>query len=228
MEEKNISLIETSDGSHTILIDGGNESYHSINGAITEAKHVYIHAGLEHYLAHSSKSTIRIGEIGFGMGLNAVCVLEYALAHPELSFELQSIEYDPLPIEVLLSLNYAKQLGIEEKYVEQIVRAEWNKRTEILPNMSIIKEHADALEFEFENESIDVLFFDPFAPDKIESPLWSIPFFRRMNNYLKVRGVLTTYCAKGVVRRGLQEAGFQVERLPGPPGKREILRATKL
>lgn len=228
MEEKKIALIETSDGSHTILIDGGNESYHSTNGAITESKHVYIRAGLEHFLEQTSSREVRIGEIGFGMGLNAVCVLEYALAHPELSFEMQSIEYEPLPTDVLLSLNYAERLGMEKEHVEQIFRAEWNARTGILPNLTLIKEHADALDFNFENESIDVLFFDPFAPDKVESPLWSVPFFKKMRACLRKNGILTTYCAKGIVRRRLQEAGFNVERLPGPPGKREILRATKL
>jgi len=215
-------LVITSDGSHTIFIPSLGEHYHSIHGAIQESEHVFIQTGLAFI---KKKSPIRVLEIGFGTGLNALLTLKYATIN-NLSIEYTSIEKYPLqPAEYNL-LNYGIILGNEwEQVFTELHQCPWEQKNEIIPQFKLTKLPIDLVTIDFEN-AFDLIFFDAFGPD-IQPELWSESVFQTMCRALCFGGILVTYSAKGQVRRNLQAAGFKVERLTGPPGKREMLRATK-
>jgi len=224
----------TADGSHTLYIPEMEEHYHSVNGAIQESLHVYIEAGLIHYFfethlhiehidIHNKKQTINVLEFGFGTGLNAFLTL-VETEKRNLKINYTSIEKYPLPTAVTNQLNYAK--GFPKKLqacFAQIHACEWGRFVKISDNFQIKKIQADFSDFEFD-DNFDVIFYDAFAPDK-QQEVWSQEIFNKIYQHTNSDGILTTYCAKGNIRRMMQTAGFQTERIPGPPGKREMLRA---
>jgi tRNA U34 5-methylaminomethyl-2-thiouridine-forming methyltransferase MnmC len=208
----------TADGSHTLFLPEINEHYHSINGAVQEALHVYINAGFN----LCRKENIRVLELGFGAGLNVLLTaMESRKRGIEVSYT--SIENDPLPQAIINQLNY---IELDKALFQQIHAAEWNKAVPLLPSFTLHKIEADFTAFNF-NDYFDVIYYDAFAPDK-QAEVWSQELFDRIFRVLNPGGILTTYCAKGNIRRMLQQAGFAVERIPGPPGKREMLRACSI
>ena len=233
-------LITTNDGSCTLFVPEIEEHYHSVKGACTESQHIFIKQGLK----ASTASTPRVLEIGFGTGLNALLTLIEAEKEEKL-VHYTSLELYPLNWELIEQLDYphlklttdseaentripAEQL-IEE-WFEQLHQAPWNEPIAITKRFSLHKVHTDITLWINQNgdERFDVVYFDAFSPEK-QPELWTPEIFGALYAMMKNEGVLVTYCAKGVVRRSLQNAGFKVERLPGPPnGKREILRATRL
>lgn len=214
-------LFITKDGSHTLFVPEIDECYHSTHGAIQESIHVFIEAGLKQF----TKTEINVLEIGFGTGLNAFLSLEQAkIGKSKIHFT--TIEKYPVELEKALKLNYANGYSDESKYeFELIHKVKWNEESNINPFFSITKYKGDFTQFDFEGK-YDVIFFDAFSPEK-QPEMWSEAMFKKIYQLSNSGAILTTYCAKGIVRRALQSAGFTVERLPGPPGKREILRATK-
>ena len=212
----------TSDGSHTLYMPDMDEHYHSVNGAIQESEHVFIEAGL-HRL---SKKEIRVLEIGFGTGLNAfLTLLDSMQADRHITY--YSMELYPLDIALVQNLNYGKVLcAREEDMFMALHEAPWNQSASITPNFTLHKMKGDCNQAELPNE-IDLVYFDAFAPDK-QPEMWNQELFNKLYFRMNAGGILTTYCAKGAVRRTMKESGFSVERIPGPPGKREMLRATKL
>lgn len=212
----------TSDGSHTLYMPDMDEHYHSVNGAIQESEHVFIEAGL-HRL---SKKEIRVLEIGFGTGLNAfLTLLDSMQADRHITY--YSMELYPLDIALVQNLNYGKVLcAREEDMFMALHEAPWNQSASITPNFTLHKMKGDCNQAELPNE-IDLVYFDAFAPDK-QPEMWNQELFNKLYFRMNEGGILTTYCAKGAVRRTMKESGFSVERIPGPPGKREMLRATKL
>ena len=212
----------TSDGSHTLYMPDMDEHYHSVNGAIQESEHVFIEAGL-HRL---SKKEIRVLEIGFGTGLNAfLTLLDSRQADRHITY--YSMELYPLDIALVQNLNYGKVLcAREEDLFMALHEAPWNQSASITPNFTLHKMKGDCNQAELPNE-IDLVYFDAFAPDK-QPEMWNQELFNKLYFRMNAGGILTTYCAKGAVRRTMKESGFSVERIPGPPGKREMLRATKL
>ena len=212
----------TSDGSHTLYMPDMDEHYHSVNGAIQESEHVFIEAGL-HRL---SKKEIRVLEIGFGTGLNAfLTLLDSRQADRHITY--YSMELYPLDIALVQNLNYGKVLCAgEEDMFMALHEAPWNQSASITPNFTLHKMKGDCNQAELPNE-IDLVYFDAFAPDK-QPEMWNQELFNKLYFRMNEGGILTTYCAKGAVRRTMKESGFSVERIPGPPGKREMLRATKL
>ena len=220
------SIITTSDGSKTIQIEGWNEQYHSIHGALQEAKHVYINAGLKTFLERQPKqNALTVLEIGFGTGLNALLT---ALESLNISQEIcyHGIEAYPVEAEELQALGYHTLIGSDPSIFQNIHNCSWHETHKILPHFSIVKRQAFFSDIA-EANAFDVIYFDAFGP-RVQPDLWIESIFKKMYEALRPNGLLVTYCAKGSVRRCMQAVGFEVERLPGPPGKREMLRAIKL
>ena len=220
------SIITTSDGSKTIQIEGWNEQYHSIHGALQEAKHVYINAGLKTFLERQPKqNALTLLEIGFGTGLNALLT---ALESLNISQEIcyHGIEAYPVEAEELQALGYHTLIGSDPSIFQNIHNCSWHENHKILPHFSIVKRQAFFSDIA-EVNAFDVIYFDAFGP-RVQPNLWIESIFKKMYEALRPNGLLVTYCAKGSVRRCMQAVGFEVERLPGPPGKREMLRAVKL
>ena len=218
-----MKLEQTADGSYTLYVPELDEHYHSVKGALTESKHIFIDMGLK----HAAATEPRILEIGLGTGLNCFLTLMEAEASRR-KVHYTGIERFPLTLEVVRSLDYPSVIGQghTEDYFA-IHQAPWEEDVELSPWFTLHKTEGDFTRHQFE-KGYDIIYFDAFAPEK-QPEMWSQPLFDILYSILNEGGILTTYCAKGVVRRMLQEAGFKVERLPGPPGgKREILRATKI
>jgi tRNA U34 5-methylaminomethyl-2-thiouridine-forming methyltransferase MnmC len=216
------SLLITSDGSHTLFVKEIDESYHSTHGAIQESQHIFIESGLK----QCKKPEISVLEIGFGTGLNAFLALLEA-ENKEKTIDYITLERYPIEIETAFKLNYPKQIDIKKQALfEALHKAKWNDKTTITRNFTLTKVLTDFTQYSF-CSNFDVVFFDAFSPEK-QPEMWTQELFTNIFNRCNPNAVLTTYCAKGIVRRNLQNAGFVVERLPGPPGKREILRAKKV
>ena len=214
----------TEDGSHTLFVPELNEHYHSTHGAVQESMHVYINAGLH----ECTKKQIHILEIGFGTGLNAYLSLLEA-EKDQKKIEYTALELFPVPLEKATLLNYSEGKSTTEKewYIKSHT-SEWNSKQVISPYFSIEKLNTDVSNpSEIHLTSLfDVIYFDAFAPEK-QPELWTYEIFQYLYKHCNKGAILNTYCAKGSVRRILQSIGFKIERLPGPPGKREILRAIK-
>lgn len=224
--EQEVRIESTADGSHTLFVPSLNEHYHSINGARQESIHIYINAGL----LHSPKDNIKVLEIGFGTGLNAYLSLLVSESSAK-TIDYTSLELYPLPMEIVKQLNYVEGYQTEDKeYFDQLHACDWNKKNEITPSFYLTKIQTDFSKFHLPvgfDTTYDVIYFDAFAPEK-QPEMWSQGIFDFLYTLTNINGILTTYCAKGAIRRMLLKSGYKVERLPGPPGKREILRATKL
>ena len=217
-----MKLEQTADGSYTLYVPELNEHYHSVKGALTESQHIFIDMGLK----HSPVPSPRILEIGLGTGLNCFLTLLTAV-ETQRNIHYTGIERFPLNLEVIQKLDYPSLINKEhEEDYYAIHKASWGEERTLSPWFTLHKIEGDFTNYAFE-KGYDIIYFDAFAPEK-QPEMWEQSLFNGLYNALNEGGILTTYCAKGVVRRMLQTAGFMVERLPGPPGgKREILRATK-
>jgi len=214
----NIETRKCTDGSMTLYLPDMDETYHSVHGAITESQFVYIQAGL----AQIDAQEISILEFGFGTGLNALLSLAYAnKAAKRLHY--YSVEKYPLAQETLDSLNYGSLLDMDAEW-NRLHAAEWNSWFVLETTHALYKMHGDFEELDLPNNSIDLLSYYAFAPSKQEG-VWSISYLHKAANALQTGGVLVTYCAKGQFRLDLQALGFEVTRLPGPPGKHEMIFA---
>lgn len=215
-------IFKTADGSTTIFIPEMDENYHSHHGAIQEAEHVFIRNGLEHI----QKNVVRIFELGFGTGLNALLTYKRA---KELSLEIDyfGLEAFPVESELISELNYVDQIGEEcAAGFTEMHESPWNSKC------SIDKFHLTKVDQKIQNLNVaelqfDLIYFDAFGP-RAQDEMWHLPVLEKMANMLPIGGVLVTYCAQGQFKRYLKSLGFEIERLPGPPGKREMTRATKM
>jgi len=216
-------IIITSDGSTTIHLPEWNEQYHSKHGAIQEAYHVFIKNGLHQFIDHSK---ISILEIGFGTGLN--CFSTFLEAEKlNLTIDYTGIEAYPVKEEEIRKLNYVNELKAEiiTNVFAKMHSHEWNTKYDLSKSFSLLKREQFFNQIE-DKSAFDLIYFDAFGA-RVQPELWTVEIFARMYEALRENGVLVTYSAKGSVRRAMQEVGFLVERLPGPPGKREMLRASK-
>ena len=214
----------TADGSHTLYVAALDETYHSTHGAIQEAVHVFINAGLNYF----DQPQLNVLEIGFGTGLNAfLTLLEVQKKNIEVNYT--GIEAFPLEENIVTELNYVAELNstIEEKQLfSELHKVEWESYQKITSNFRLNKTKVTLAEFKAV-EQFDVIYFDAFGP-RVQPEMWTEAVFEKMYNCLAANGILVTYCAKGSVKRGLKAVGFEVESLPGPPGKREMTRALKV
>lgn len=222
-------IITTADGSKTIHIEEWNEHYHSVHGAIQEANHVFIKHGLLFYFETNIKSAsqpISILEIGFGTGLNAFLTFLESQKHaPKINYV--GVEAFPLSFDELEQLNYIEQLSAQQfkDTFKAFHECPWEIPHDISPKFQLTKQQKDFKEIN-DQSKFDLIYFDAFGA-RVQPELWTEAMFQLMFEALKTNGVLVTYSAKGSVRRAMQSVGFSVEKLPGPPGKREMLRASK-
>lgn len=217
-----MSIIDSADGSHTILSEQYGVTYHSRHGAVTESAHVFIQMGL-HWKAQF-QDEISVLEVGFGTGLNAfMSCLEAEAQGWKLTY--QSLETNPVSVEQAASLNYPTMLQVPERTADflQIHELPWNKLHQLSPHFTLEKKLIPLQDF-VPNQTYDVVFFDAFAPQS-QPELWEEEIFVKLAQAMNPGGGLVTYCAQGEFRRRLRRAGFTTERLPGPPGKREMTRA---
>jgi len=217
-------FLKTADGSITIQIEDWDEQYHSKHGALAEARHVFIAAGLDHFnRSDPSVNPVSILEIGFGTGLNALLSLQYATS---LGIELQyqGVEGYPVAAREWEQLNYGELLNMQAAFVE-LHQSPWDEWVSVSTAFQL-KKREQLFDQIDDQASFDLIYFDAFGA-RVQPELWTEDMFRKMFAATKPGGVLVTYAAKGSVRRAMQTAGFEVERLPGPPGKREMLRASK-
>lgn len=214
---------QTADGSYTLYVPELDEHYHSVKGALTESQHIFIEMGLN----HSSVAEPRVLEIGLGTGLNAFLTLLTA-EETQRKVHYTGIERYPLSLEVVQQLHYPTCIGKQHEAAYMAIhQAAWGVDVPLSAWFTLHKIEGDFTQYTF-RQRYDVVYFDAFAPEK-QPDMWEPALFQTLYQVMNEGGILTTYCAKGVVRRMLQAAGFTVERLPGPPGgKREILRATKI
>jgi len=215
-------IITTSDGSKTIHLPEWNEQYHSKHGAIQEAQHVFIKNGLDLF----KEGKWKLLEIGFGTGLNAFITFLEAEKRT-LEIEYVGVEAYPVALEEVNALNYVELLNAQNRsdYFDKMHACPWEMKIEISASFQLLKRKQFFKDIKDE-AAFDLIYFDAFGA-RVQPDLWSEEIFKSMYKALKPNGVLVTYSAKGSVRRAMLAAGFEVERLPGPPGKREMLRAKK-
>ena len=220
-----LKIIITADGSHSLLDTVLNETYHSTHGAIRESQHVFIHAGLDLWRQQQPNKELRILEMGFGTGLNVFLTALHTLeANPGIYYE--SWEAFPLTMDIIGQLNYPAVLGVPELFT-RIHDAAWDEQVEVTPSFVLNKRRGDMLTTRLdETQLFDLIFYDAFAPSK-QPALWTLEILKKVAGTLKKGGLFVTYCAKGQVKRDLKSLGLTVETLPGPPGKKEMIRATR-
>lgn len=216
-----LEVIATGDGSHSVLNVDLQETYHSRHGALQESRYVFIESGL-HFV--EAKRPIRIFEMGFGTGLNAGLTL-MECQERKLAIRYESWEKEPLPESIVKQLNYGDIVGTDEPF-ELVHRAAWDQEVAVARDFTLLKRRGDVLHDELTG-SFDLIYYDAFAPSK-QPELWTLDVLRRVTERLSTGGVLVTYCAKGQVKRDLAQLGLKVESLPGPPGKKEMTRATRI
>jgi tRNA U34 5-methylaminomethyl-2-thiouridine-forming methyltransferase MnmC len=221
-------IIITGDGSHTVSVPEMNVLYHSKHGAIQESMHVFIEAGLLYKSGRNPErqskgrpDSIKIFEMGLGTGLNAFLTAIEAV-NKKIKIFYVAVENFPLSTEEVLSLNYSKNLQHKE-WFDALHQCQWNEDIAINEYFTFRKEQADIVSYST-NQAFNIIYYDAFAPTA-QPELWTTEIFKKLNSFLYPEGILVTYCSKGYVRRAMQSAGFIVEKIPGPPGKREMVRA---
>jgi len=226
MKDLGRNIVVTADGSTTIGIPSWKEHYHSTHGAVNEAMHVFIQNGLSHWKSQNPDAVrCNLLEIGFGTGLNAwLTFLNNVDSYLTVFYD--GIEAFPVQIELIEALNYTQ---LAESSKANIFRSmhlnEWNVPLSLSPNFTLTKIQS-TFEAVKAKDAYDLIYYDAFGA-RVQPELWTVEMFQKMQNALKPGGVLVTYCAKGSVRRAMLDVGLEVERLIGPPGKREMLRASK-
>jgi tRNA U34 5-methylaminomethyl-2-thiouridine-forming methyltransferase MnmC len=210
-----LGVILTEDGSSSLINLDLNETYHSIHGAIQESQHVFIESGLKHWLSHSQKKEISVLEIGFGTGLNAL-LTSLEAKNDDLKIYYEGIEAFPLSMETIAQLNYPELLKSEESKIifNQLHEGGWNETQLVAPNFQLHKRAIKIQEGELEKEKFDLM--------------WELIILKKITDAMKLQAVFVTYCAKGQLKRDLVSLGLTVEKIPGPPGKREMIRASKI
>jgi tRNA U34 5-methylaminomethyl-2-thiouridine-forming methyltransferase MnmC len=219
-----LKIITTGDGSHSLFNESLNETYHSTHGALRESLHVFIKNGLDVALEKSSSSEISILEVGFGTGLNALLTFQKS-RHISQRIVYRSLEAFPLSGDVLNQLNYGTACEDENSF-KIIHEARWNIETDLSPKFTLFKEQTTLQLAELGECSFDVIYYDAFAPSK-QPEMWEITLLEKVVRSIKAGGLFVTYCAKGQLKRDLKFLGLTVETLPGPPGKKEMIRGVK-
>ncbi len=211
-------IIKTDDTSHTLYVPFLGESYHSRYGAIQESQHVFIRNGF-HAVA---KKDLHVLEIGFGTGLNALLTLLEAEPSGR-TIHYTALELYPLPDELVSQLNYCHLLEADEALFLRMHALPWDEEFSLTDHFVLHKLHGDLRTVSLPGK-YDLVYFDAFSAD-VQPELWTPGIFSRLARVMNKQSILVTYAAKGIVRRALEQTGFRVERLPGPPGKREMIRA---
>ena len=212
----------TADGSPTLYVPELDETYHSMHGSVQEAQHVFIENGLR-FVATESKQ-VNILEVGFGTGLNALLTAQYAT---ENAIRVNYVGLEAYPVEEAIwkEINYHTDAEARSLYTK-IMAPPFGETISIELNFSLFKE-AKLIQDWVANETFDLIYYDAFGP-RAQAEMWELPIFEKLYSLLNVGGALVTYCAQGQFKRHLKSLGMRVENLPGPPGKREMTRGTKI
>lgn len=216
-----IKIFITGDGSHSLLNEALNETYHSRHGAVRESEHVFIKHGLNFLIENQKPESISILEVGFGTGLNALLTLTEAI-HQNIDVAYTSLETNPIQPEIWKTLNYPDS----DNLFRELHLAQWQKSELIHYHFKLLKLEKSLQSVELDPRQFDLVYFDAFAPNK-QPELWELQILEKVAGTMKAGGVFVTYCAKGQLKRDLKALGLRVESLPGPPGKREMVRAVK-
>lgn len=215
-------VVLTDDGSSSIFLPELNEHYHSSRGALQEARHVFIQNGFHFF----NKTELRIFEMGFGTGLNALLTLKESITH-ELKVQYTGVEVFPVSLDQVNSLNYPEL--IDPKLKDDFLKmheSEWGKPARINEYFELCKYEQDIRDFLHPDSSFDLIYFDAFG-FRAQEEMWDIKILEKMYYLLVEKGILVSYAARGQFKRDLKSLGFEVESLAGPPGKREMTRAIK-
>lgn len=207
----------TEDGSHSLRDKRTGETYHSIHGAIQESQHVFI----EHGLNCTTLNELSVFEVGFGTGLNAY-LTRLEAEKKNLSIRYTTVELFPLQQAEWGKLNFSSQLNAADELFEELHSCSWGDFHRLSPHFSFRKLLVD-FTYYIPDSQYDLIYFDAFSPDK-QPQLWLPERFTTLASHCTPGATLTTYCAKGIVKQALRNAGFTIERLQGPPGKRHMLR----
>lgn len=220
------SIITTADGSKTIKIEEWDEHYHSTHGAVQESMHVYIQAGLNHFVSKNQPQSITVLEAGFGTGLNALLTCLWS-ENSKIKVDYFGIEAYPISIQEVNALYYHEVItGDNVKLIyKKLHQSEWEKWAKISKNFYLKKQQLSFSDLKLKNQA-DIVFYDAFGP-RVQPELWEVSIFQRFYEALRPGGAFVTYCVKGTARRALQNIGFEVDIIEGPPGKRHMLRAYK-
>ena len=214
-------LVITSDGSSTLYNQKSGEHYHSTFGAIQESRHIFIEAGLSVFI---NQPHIALFEVGFGTGLNALLTMKLG-QEQGVDVHYTAVELYPITQEEAQQLNYSSVLEMDSTLLSRMHESP-QMQVSLSEHFYLEKIHEPFQELLFEPELFDLVYFDAFSPDS-QPEMWDEEGFQKLFKALKTGGLLVTYSCKGVVKRALKSAGFRIEKLPGPPGKREFLRAWK-
>ena len=219
-------ILVTEDGSHTLFIPELDETYHSTHGAIEESNFIFIDKGLHYYIEKEGAQHVKILEVGFGTGLNALLSAVYAEVHG-ISIHYEGVEAFPLAHSVIQQLNYALLIKSAQsiELFRKINDSLWNKEYDISSDFLLKKVKSKLQEYKAQG-LFDVVFFDAFSPSK-QPEMWELSILQKIWDLLNPNGVLVTYCSRGQLKRDLKSVGFTVDRLPGPPAKRHMIRAIK-
>ncbi len=228
-DHPSVSLYQTADGSHTLESQAYGATYHSIFGAIDESIHVFIMAGLDYQRVQHHREHINILEIGMGTGLNVWLAALWADKH-HINITIHTIEKHPLDPTTTDKLNFNSMLphlnDSQKRLLSEIHSSDWNTEVKLNSYTSLTKYHCDVLTHPYPPDLYDVIFFDAFAPNT-QPELWTPEYHTLLYQSMQKNGALTTYCAKGVVKRMFKGIGYQLDQLPGPNRKHEMTRAIK-
>lgn len=216
-----IKIIVTGDGSHSLFNEALDETYHSRHGAVQESLYVFIEHGFRHFVRTQQPKLISILEVGFGTGLNALLTVAEAI-ESNIPVAYTALETYPLSQEVWVKLNYSDNNNL----FNELHQSEWCRWNQINSHFRLLKLEKSLQDVKLEPQQYDLIYFDAFAPNK-QPELWELTVLDKVVKTLKSGGIFVTYCAKGQLKRDLKSLGLIVESLPGPPGKREMVRALK-
>ncbi len=220
----NREVVQSNDGSNTMYNSDVHAYYHSIHGALTESQHVFIKYGIE--FCKPKENKLVVFEMGYGTGLNAMLTFLYAQQH-HIQVRYIACETHPITKEELAQLELKNILSLDDQTIEQFHPNECNEEIKISDyfQLKLIPKAIESLDLE--PEFVNCIYYDAFAPS-VQPELWTKSIFEQLHSWLVPNGHVITYCAKGQVKRDFRSSGFEVEALPGPPGKREITRAIKI
>ncbi|HLP13084.1 MAG TPA: tRNA (5-methylaminomethyl-2-thiouridine)(34)-methyltransferase MnmD [Flavobacteriales bacterium] len=216
-----LKITPTLDGSNTLTDENRQETYHSVNGAVQESMHVFIQHGLKKVA--EGKTSVNVFEMGFGTGLNTLLTCVHKPKDVMMAY--YSVEAFPVEVDLLKQMKY-EGLGHEKDLYHSLIDAPFGVWKNISPGFLLRKEHTAFLKAELPVTFFDLVYYDAFGP-KVQPELWTQECMQKCYGILKQGGILVTYCAQGEFKRNLKTAGFEVEELPGPPGKRVMTRAIK-
>jgi len=220
-----LNIINTSDGSHTLYNEKLNETYHSIHGAIQESEHIYIESGIKYFINTQKKKNIRILEVGFGTGLNFLLTYKLSLSHT-YTIHYNTIESNPLKMEIVNKLNYIDMLGEKYRDVFTLMHSQKSDKEIGVSSKLFFNKQILRLEEFQSKKKYDIIFFDAFAPSK-QPDIWNAKNLQKVYDAMEKDAILVTYCSSVKFKKTLEELGYKVEVISGPPGKKEMVRASK-